>query len=126
MLRCLALPLLAALTLSGPTAQAQDVAQPLSFVDLKGTKHVPLDATGARAVVFFFVVADCPVANYYTSEINAIIKDHAGKPVRFFVVHVDPELKPEGARAHAQEYGITCPVLIDARHQLVKATGATI
>jgi peroxiredoxin len=105
---------------------AQDVTQPLSFVDLKGTKHVPLDAKGARAVVFFFMVADCPVANYYTSEISAIVKDHAGKPVRFFVVHVDPDLTPAKARAHAKEYGITCPVLIDAKHQLVKATGATM
>ena len=121
-LQCLALPLLAALTWSWPTAHAQSP----SFVDLKGTKHFPLDPKGARAVVFFFVVADCPVANYYTTEINAIVKDHAGKPVRFFVVHVDPELTPAAARAHAKEYGITCPVLIDAKHQLVKATGATI
>src|SRR5262245_27493494 len=125
-LQCLALLLLAALTMSASPAHAEGDARPLSFVDLKGTKHVPLDTKGARAVVFFFVVADCPVANYYTSEINAIIKDHAGKPVRFFVVHVDPDLTPAAARAHAKEYGITCPVLIDAKHDLVKATGATI
>jgi peroxiredoxin len=118
--------LLAAPTLSEPGAHAQDVAQPLSLVDIKGTKHLPLDAKGVRAVVFFFVVADCPIANYYTSEINAIVKDHAGKPVRFFVVHVDPDLTPAAAQAHAKEYGITCPVLIDAKHQLVKTTGATI
>jgi peroxiredoxin len=121
-----ALPFLAALIMSGPTARGQDAAQLLSFVDLKGNKHVPLDTRGAKAVVFFFVVADCPVANYYTSEINAIVKDHADKPVRFFVVHVDPDITPAGARAHAKEYGITCPVLIDSKHQLVKATGVAI
>jgi hypothetical protein len=124
--QCVALPLLAVLTVATPTAHGQDAARAASFVDQNGTKHVPFDARGVRAVVFFFVVTDCPVANYYTSEINAIVKDHAGKPVRFFVVHVDPQLTPAQAREHAKGYGIKCPVLIDAKHVLVKATGATI
>lgn len=111
---------------AGLTAFAQNVAPSPSFVDLQGVKHVPLDVKGSRAAVFFFVVADCPVANYYSSEISAIVKDFAKKEVRFFVVHVDPDLTPAAARAHAKEYGITCPVLIDAKHQLVKAAGATM
>jgi peroxiredoxin len=122
----LALTLLTVLTLSRPAARGEDAAQPLSFVDINGRKHAPLEAKGARAVVLFFVTTDCPVANYYTSEISAIVKDHAGKPVRFFVVHVDPDLTPAGARAHAKEYKLTCPVLLDAKHQLVRAAGATI
>src|SRR5262249_47953602 len=94
--------------------------------DLKGAKPTPLDPKGAKAAVLFFAVADCPIANYYTSEINAIVKDYAPKNVRFFIVHVDPEITPQAAAEHAKEYGLACPILIDARHELVKATGVTV
>ncbi|MCI0464279.1 MAG: redoxin domain-containing protein [Gemmataceae bacterium] len=97
-----------------------------TFVDVKGTTHRPLDTRCAKAVVLLFITTDCPIANYYTSEISALVKDHSGQGVRFYAIHVDPELTPARARKHADEYGLTCPVLIDATHRLVKATGATI
>jgi peroxiredoxin len=97
-----------------------------AFVDIKGTTHHPLDCKGAKAVVLIFTTTDCPIANYFASEINAIVKDHAGKPLRFFLIHVDPDLTAEAASKHAAAYKFTCPVLIDAKHRLVKAAGATI
>jgi hypothetical protein len=111
-------------TTGGAAGQAQPAAE--AFVDPQGVTHYPLNPRGAKATVLFFLTTDCPIANYYTSEISAIVKDHAGKGVRFYAVHVDPELKPAEARAHAKTYGLTCPVLIDAQHRLVKATGATV
>jgi peroxiredoxin len=119
----LVLPLLL-LTMAG--ADEKGESKPALFADVKGGMHSPLDTKGSKATVLFFVTNDCPIANYYTSEINAIVKDHASLPVRFFIVHVDPDLTPKAAAEHAKEYGFTCPVLIDAKHQLVKATGATI
>jgi peroxiredoxin len=107
-------------------AHAEDKTKHTTFVDIQGSKHTPLNVKGAKAVVLFFAVTDCPIANYYTSEINAIVKDHASKGVRFFIVHVDPDLTVEAARKHAKEYGLTCPILIDVKHELVKAAGATV
>jgi peroxiredoxin len=118
--------LAAAIWLPAGTANGQGKPKAEAFVDVKGQTHYPLDARKARAVVLFFSTTDCPIANYYTSEISAIVKDHAAHKVRFYVVHVDPDLTPAEARKHAQTYGLTCPVLIDAKHRLVKATGATI
>jgi thiol-disulfide isomerase/thioredoxin len=112
------------LTSGGAAGQAKPAAE--GFVDLQGVTHYPLDPRGAKATVLFFLTTDCPIANYYTPEISAIVKDHAGKGVRFYVVHVDPELTPAEARKHAKTYGLTCPILIDAKHGLVKATGATV
>jgi peroxiredoxin len=112
------------LTAGGVPGQAKPAAE--AFVDLQGATHYPLDPRCAKAVVLFFTSTDCPIANYYTSEISAIVKDHTGKGVRFYVVHVDPEMQPAEARKHAETYGLTCPVLIDAKHRLVKATGATV
>jgi hypothetical protein len=76
--------------------------------------------------VLFFASTDCPVANYYTAEINAIVKDYAAESVRFVVVHADPELSEEMAAAHAKTWKLTCPILLDSKHRLVKLTGVTI
>jgi hypothetical protein len=124
--RVLSVALLAAAAWLPGAAGGQGKPKPEAFVDVKGQTHYPLDGRGARAVVLIFSTTDCPVANYYTSEISAIVKDHAARKVRFYVVHVDPELTPADARKHAKAYGLTCPVLIDSGHRLVKATGATV
>ncbi|HYV35697.1 MAG TPA: redoxin family protein [Gemmataceae bacterium] len=97
-----------------------------AFLDITGKTHYPLEVKDAKAVVLIFVTTDCPISNYYTSEINALVKDYAGKPVRFFVIHVDPDLKPADAAAHAKTYGLDCTILIDAKHRLVKTAGVTI
>ena len=123
-MRFLFILLVSACTLGGDAIP--DAARREMLVDLAGAKHMPLDATNAKATVLIFTTTDCPVANYFTSEINAIVKDHAKKPVRFFIVHVDPELTPKDAAAHAKEYGFIAPVLLDKTHRLVRATGATI
>jgi thiol-disulfide isomerase/thioredoxin len=101
-------------------------AKSTAFLDITGVKQFPLDTKDAKAVVLIFMTHDCPVANYYTSEITAIVKEFSTKPVRFYLVHVDPELSTEAARKHAALYGLTCPIVIDAKHQLVKATGVTV
>jgi len=118
--------LLAALGESRAGALGDEKIKLKSFVDIKGVQHTPLNAQGAKAVVLFFVVTDCPIANYFASEINTIAKDYAPRNVRSFVIHIDPDLTPAAAVTHAKEYGLTCPILIDAKHELVKATGATI
>jgi hypothetical protein len=40
-------------------------------------------------------------------------------------VHVDPDLTKDAAQKHAREYGLSLPVLLDTKHQLVAATGVT-
>ena len=44
-------------------------------------------------------------------------------PVRFFLVHVDPDVTEAAARKHAKEYGHTTTILRDTQHRLVKHTG---
>jgi hypothetical protein len=113
-----------ALTL-GLTAAAPPAAKSPTLLDLDGKAQRPLDVSGARAHVLFFVFEDCPVSDSYAPEINALVKESAGKPVRFYVVHVDPDLTAAEARKHAEAFGYRCPVLRDTRHQLVRATGVT-
>jgi hypothetical protein len=96
------------------------------FAALRAATTPPVEVKGAKAVVLFFLNTDCPIANFYTAEISAIVKAHAGDTVRFFVVHVDPELTPAAAAAHAKTWKLTSPLLLDSKHRLVKLTGVTV
>ena len=105
-------------------APADPKTPPVTLRDLDGKERTPLAAAGAKASVLFFVGAECPISNGYAPEIAAVAKDF-GRSVNCFVVHVDSQLSPDDGRKHAKEYGLTVPVLIDAKHQLVAATGVT-
>ncbi len=100
-MRWFVLALLCSLILALGAAAQQAQPRPETFVDIKGATHYPLDSKDTKAVVFIFTSVDCPVANYYSSEINAIVKDFAGKPVRFYLVHADPNLTSADAVKHA-------------------------
>lgn len=103
----------------------KDAKPPLSLRDLDGKPHTPLAVGDAKANVLVFTTTDCPIANGYAPEVEAIAKDFANRGVRVYAVHVDSDLTPDAARKHAKEYSLTVPVLIDTRHELVAATGAT-
>jgi hypothetical protein len=96
---------------------------PMSFRDVDGKPVTPLTVGDAKANVLFFVTTDCPIANGYSPEIAAIVKDFSERSIRCYMVQVDPSLTPDAARAHAKEYGLTLPVVLDAKHELVAATG---
>jgi len=107
--------------------EAGPVARGPALRDLEGAAHHPLDARGAQASVILFVTTDCPIANGYAPAIRAICEDHADDALRFFLVHVDPDVTPARAREHARAYRLPdVPILLDHEHRLVAATGAEI
>lgn len=95
------------------------------WVDLDGASHTPLEVHDSVAHVLVFVTTDCPIANSYAPEIAAIVADHAGDPLRFFVVHVNPDVTAEIASSHAQEYQLPGPVLLDGSQRLARELGVT-
>lgn len=99
--------------------------QRLSLKDIDGNSRSPLLVGDAKANVLFFTTTDCPIANSYSPEVMSIVNDFADESIQFFAVHVDPELTAASARKHATEFGLTLPVLIDAKHELVNAAGIT-
>ena len=99
-------------------------AADLTFPDLDGRLHRPLRNTNQPATVLLFVMHDCPAANGYWPEFNRIAARFTN--AAFFVVHADPDLTPAGALAHAKDYSITVPVLLDPKQKLAKAVGATV
>jgi hypothetical protein len=96
-----------------------------SLRDLDGIDHHPFDSPDVKAVVLVFVLPDCPIANGYTPEINALAAKNASRGVRFYLVQVDPDLTVAQARQHEREFGYTFPVVLDAQHDLVRRSGVT-
>jgi hypothetical protein len=99
---------------------------PIEMPDISGKLQQPLSTGRNKANVLFFITNDCPISNGYAPEIGSIVKAYAEKGIGFYVVQVDPDLSTEDARKHAKLYNLPCPVVIDRKHELVKATGVTI
>lgn len=104
---------------------AHKIASDLSLPGVDGARHLPFRSP-ARVTVVVFISTDCPIANGYAPEIKRIVSEYSPRGVVFHLVHVDRDVSPEQARAHADEYGYTCSILLDTEHQLVQAIGATV
>lgn len=98
----------------------------IAVQDLSGNMVKPLADSGQKATVLFFVMHECPVANGYAPEISRIMNDYAAKGVSNYVVYVEADLSSKQARRHAADYGFKSGGVLDPKHVLVKAAGATI
>jgi hypothetical protein len=97
------------------------------ILDVSGINRHPLRVESGKASAIFFVTNDCPIANSFAQEIARICSDYKSKGVACTLVYVDPSISDEQARKHAAEYGHgDYPRIVDRKHELVRATGATI
>jgi peroxiredoxin len=102
---------------------AQKDEKPREFKDVKGRTQTPLAQPDKKATVLFFLLPDCPVSNSYAPEIERVCIAYEAKKIAAFVVHADPDVTLEQAKKHAKDYGLSCPVLLDPTHVLVKKAG---
>ena len=93
--------------------------------DLDGRVWKPLAPSGkTKANVLVFVTDDCPVANAFSPEIARLSKEYKEKGVQFFLVEVDSDTTAQQAAAHAKEYSLDLPILLDRDHRLIKYADA--
>jgi hypothetical protein len=109
----------AALDPSASAAQDDPVVR-----DIDGIPHHPLAPGEKVGSVLIFYLQDCPICNGYAPEINRLAS--AFTNFAFYIVQVDPDLKPEAAKQHARKYALHPAVLLDPTHDLVKRAGATV
>ena len=108
---------------SGLTAPAK---AKLVFTDINGKNHAPFASAKTKAVVFLFLLRDCPVSNVYTPELTRIHREYSGKGVSFYLVHPDRDTDAKAAKAHAIEYKLTAPLVLDHDHKLTRFAGAEV
>ncbi|MFB3905732.1 MAG: redoxin domain-containing protein [Acidobacteriota bacterium] len=80
----------------------------------------------AKATVFVFVRADCPISNRYAPEIRRIAGKYRPRGVNFWLVYPGRKVSPADIRAHLREYSYTLPALRDPEQKLVKLTGVQV
>lgn len=97
---------------------------PVSLADASGVvRRIP---TAQKATVLFFVATDCPIANRMAPELSRIVKSYQPKGVSFLFVYVEPSQTKAQILGHLKEYKLRAPGILDAKHQLVKMSGATV
>src|SRR5438874_6785967 len=92
----------------------------LTAFDLTGHAFDPFDATDAKAIVFIFISADCPISNRYAPEIRRVEEQFARSGVRFWLVYADADTSSDAIRKHVKEYHLPQQVLRDPRQTLVR------
>jgi peroxiredoxin len=113
----------------GSSPASQSIGSSQSRRDLRvkaidGKVYTPLATANKKASLLLFVLPDCPVCNAYAPEIKRLCNDYEPRGVNVFIVHADPDVTVEEARKHARDYQLSCPVLLDPVHTLVKRAGA--
>jgi peroxiredoxin len=117
--------LLASLALAGAILSA---AAPVKFdlPDTTGARHTADEWRGKKAVVLFFTMTDCPLANGYVPEMNRMRMAYDPRGVAFYAVQVDNTVSVADVKKYAQEYGYTFPMLNDPGLILARLTGAKV
>ena len=117
---------LLALVGAWPGALAAPAKAKLVFTDIKGKNHTPFASAKTKAVVFIFLLRDCPVSNVYAPEITRIHSEYSKKGVALYLVHPDPDTDAKSALTHASEYKLTTPVVLDHDHKLTRLADAQV
>ncbi len=97
-----------------------------SLPDLTGRPHTADEWQDKQAVVLIFLGAECPVSNGYSPDMRKLAKEYADRGVACYGVHVEPGLSAEDAARHAEEYGLTFPILLDPEQKLATMVGARV
>ena len=116
----------AALALVAAAARAAEVNPNLAVTDINGKTQHPFQAANGKAAVVFFITYDCPISNGYAREIHAICDGYSGR-ANCSLTYTDPGTTPQQAAKHFSDYQHgNYPAIVDTKHVLVKAAGATV
>jgi hypothetical protein len=100
-------------------------AAPPTVTDLAGQPMDPLATADHRAVVLFFVAADCPISNRYAPEIEKIARRFPGSTFSFWLVYSDRKITARTLQAHGEDYHLSVPALLDRELDLARLAGVT-
>lgn len=113
---------LAAVLFSLP-APAADAVPDFTLTDSAG-KAWKLRDHKAKATVVVFLSIECPMSNGYLPALTDLAQKYGEKGVSVVGVFPEAGATAEQLAAHAKEYKIPFPLLLDESHAAVKALGA--
>jgi peroxiredoxin len=99
---------------------------PFKLRDVESRDATLEDWTGKKAVILFFVGAECPVSNGYSPLMQRLADKYAPLGVACWAVHCDPTITAESAAEHAQEYGLKFRIVLDPAQALAQPAGVRV
>lgn len=107
---------------------ALSAANPVRFdlTDTNGTRHTAEEWRAKKAVVLFFTMTDCPLANGYVPEMNRMRAAYDARGVAFYAVQSDNTVSDAAVKKYAQEFQYSFPMLNDSQLTLARLTGAKV
>lgn len=108
------------------SANMANAADPWRYRSIADEDLAPFEEDEAKFLVAVFITTDCPVANYFQPTLRRIQEKYAERGVAFVFFHSDPTVTQESARAHAKDYGIAIPVVLDPDFTFAKRLGAEV
>ena len=94
--------------------------------DTNGVVHTAAEWRAKKAVVLFFTMTDCPLANGYVPNMNRLRTVYEPQGVAFYAVQVDNTVSDAAVRKYAQEFAYNFPMLNDPHEVLPRLTGAQV
>src|SRR5262249_31496580 len=98
----------------------------VEVTDLTGQKHKLAGNSEIKLSVLVFLGTQCPVSNGYAPALQRLHESYANAGVRILGVHCDPDVSAQAAQAHAREFELTFPLVLDHEQRLAKACGVHI
>lgn len=114
----------ACLLLALAVAPAAGRPDPPALADARGGAWRP--PADAKTTVLVFFGHDCPMSNAYVPELARLHASYAPKGVAFALVYADADLAPAAAKAHAADYKLPFPAVLDPTLALARRHGATV
>lgn len=106
--------------------QASPPQQDWVFTDVAGQAHAPFEDQTTRAVVLVFISVDCPIANAYQPLLKKLARQHADQGVRWFMIHPHSGTTAARAAAHARQFEIEVPIVVDQQQTITRRVGARV
>jgi len=79
---------------------------------------------GKKGAVLVFTGTQCPVGNLYIARLNELAHSFEAKGIVFLAINANSSESMADIAAHAQEHGITFPVLKDSNQKVADLVGA--
>lgn len=100
-------------------------AHDASWRTLDGAFLDPFAVPPGAVRVLVFTTRDCPIANSYAPRLVELAREFEPHAVEWLLVHVDPDVDAQAARAHARDYALPFPILLDGNQDLARACSVT-
>lgn len=115
--------LLNSITASNEDQNAYIWNQP--YLDFEGNRHHQT-TTATKAIVWIFILEDCPISNAYSPEFNRLFESYHSKGITFVLIHANPNISVEVAKKHRDDYQLKPTIIFDRDHKWVKYADANV